>query len=353
MNEVAPYTSGDAEVVSVVYDGGLAASGLLQFYDYGRATYAFARLVATIEHFRRTGKVAQRINSKNYVNIIIKAPEKGSFPLDILIPIFEELVKEAPKFAHVPVGIFLKYIMHSVTRLLPKEEKKILELASIELEREKQRTLQSAEETKRFEVLERMVESGNVNNRLSIEMLRQAQTLSDARAAELIGGSKEIKRILEKLEEYELREKEFTPYKSQLESIGHNKLAKLTRKVRPQINEIGLPLRSSAEVVQFSLGKDREKFATYNKDSIKDINSRLLDSSSSAAELRIFAYDRDSGIGKCDVLDEEIYRISCGAPIELRSELRPKILKAIDRDAVRAEVRYFRNLDISATKMDR
>lgn len=121
--------------------------------------------------------------------------------------------------------------------------------------------------------------------------------------------------------------------------------------MRPQINEIGLPLRGSAEIVQFSIGERREKFATYNKESIKDINSRLLDASATDAELRLFAYDRDSGIGKCDVISEGIYRVSCATPIELRGELRPKILKAIDRDAVKARVRYFRNKDGGVTSL--
>lgn len=114
------------------------------------------------------------------------------------------------------MGIFLKYIMHSVTRLLPKEEKKLLDLANIELEREKQRTLQTSEETKRFQELGKMIESGNVNTRLAMEMLRHAQAVSDARASDLIGNSVEFQEILKKLEEYEERKKEFAPYKSQL-----------------------------------------------------------------------------------------------------------------------------------------
>ena len=81
----------EAEKFSVVYDGGLASEGQLHFYEYGRAAYAVAGLVATVEHFRRTGHVASRISSRSYVDVIINAPERGSFPIDILIPLGEAL----------------------------------------------------------------------------------------------------------------------------------------------------------------------------------------------------------------------------------------------------------------------
>src|SRR5712691_7079848 len=86
----------EAEIISLVYDGGLAATGQLHFYEYGRAVYAFARLIATVEHFRRTGRVARKIGRQSYVNIIIRAPERGSFPVDIIIPIAMEAVQHLP-----------------------------------------------------------------------------------------------------------------------------------------------------------------------------------------------------------------------------------------------------------------
>lgn len=347
-----PIDTSEAEVVSIVYDGGLAESGQLQFYEFSRASYAFARFVSTIEYFRRTGQVATRISRKHSTHLIIKAPEKGSFPLDILIPIAIDIAKEAPKYAQVPIKIILKYIMHSVTsRLSPKQEKETLALGKIFLELEKERTNQSAEETKRIEAVERMVISGNVSNQAALDVVKRLINEPNTRISEAQSNSKSMSEIARRLEEHSEREVEFQPYKHQLESIGQDKLVKLTRKVRPQIAEIGLPLRNSADIIRFSTGTERKTFATYDQKDISEINSRTLDEKAARTELRVFAYDKDSGIGKCDVLEENLLRASFLIPVQTRSHLKKKILRAMDRDSTLALVRYFRNKDGKITSI--
>lgn len=174
MSEGDDSSRDEAESISVVYDGGLAATGQLQFYEFSRASYAFARMISTIEHFRRTGKVAERISAKNHVNLIIKAPERGSFPLDILIPIFTEIAKEAPKYAHVPIGVLFKYVTHTMKGYLtPKQEKDTLAVAKTFLRLEREKTEQSKQETARIEAIERMVTSGNVTTQAAISVLEK------------------------------------------------------------------------------------------------------------------------------------------------------------------------------------
>ena len=72
------------EEIALRFDGGEAANGRLHFYEYTRSQYATARFITTIEHFRRTGEIAQRITSKSYVEIFVETPKDGSF-LEILL----------------------------------------------------------------------------------------------------------------------------------------------------------------------------------------------------------------------------------------------------------------------------
>jgi hypothetical protein len=104
---------GEYESLSVVYDGALASQGELHFYEYSRAAYGIARLVATIEHFRRTGSVAYKITQGSYVNILIRASEHGSFPIDVIIPAIVEGGRLVSEY-NIPVGTFLEYIIHTV-----------------------------------------------------------------------------------------------------------------------------------------------------------------------------------------------------------------------------------------------
>ncbi|WP_430910588.1 hypothetical protein [Methylobacterium sp. sgz302541] len=317
----------DAEIISIIYDGGLATSGQLKFYEFSRASYGFARMITTIEHFRRTGNVAQRISRKNYVDVIIKAPERGSFPIDILIPIAHQIAQEAPKFAHIPIKIFIKYIMDSVKGLLTKkQENEILELTKIFLKNEKERTEQSRLETDRVQAIRDMNRDSNVTAQAAIDVIDSLLKNSDARIGYTDSSAKSMNSIRNSLSERIEREKEFQPYKNDLSRVGSQKMAKLTRKVRPQIAEIGLPLRNSAETVKFSAESDRKTFATFDKDSIADVNSRTIDDKSTVCEVRFISYDKDLGSGKLDIADEDIRRLSYSLPYELKYTLQKKSL---------------------------
>ncbi|MDR3570592.1 MAG: hypothetical protein P4L81_00105, partial [Candidatus Pacebacteria bacterium] len=195
------------ETFSIVFDGGLAERGELHFYEYGRAAYAAARLVNTIEHFRRTGRVPKRISNRNYVDLKIKAPEKGSFPLDILIPLAIEAHKIIVEY-DIPVTEFVKYIIHLIKRIIPEREDKIIALAKIDLDRERERTAQSAEETKRIQAIRDMVHSSNINTNAAIDVLQRTITAVDTRIPQ-IADQREIKEILSELLEAKAREESF------------------------------------------------------------------------------------------------------------------------------------------------
>lgn len=192
--------------MSLVYDGGLAGTGQLQFYEFSRASYAFARMIATIEHFRRTGQIAQRINRNSYVNLIIKAPKKGSFPLDILIPIFAEIAKEAPNYAKVPIGVLLKYVAHSVTSYLsPKQEKEVLAASAAFVRMAEETTKQSVQETARIEAIERMVATQNVTTQAALDVIKAFTVNPNQHLARIDSTVESLAQIAQRLSEHQSR----------------------------------------------------------------------------------------------------------------------------------------------------
>lgn len=323
----------EAESISVIYDGGLASTGQLHFYEYGRAAYAFARVVATIENFRRRGTVAKRISSDSYVNIFIQAPEKGSFPLDILVPFVAVAASEIYK---IPVKIFVEYIIHQIRRILPKDEDKMFQLSKIWLETEQKR---SSDETERMREVRKIVEDGNITTRAMIGVLEDA--LKRGFHEETGISRDDTARLINELNESEARENRLAPYQHQLSNIDQDDLARLTSRVRPQLAEAGLPLRVSAKSMTLTAGTGRVPIASFDSDSISDIKVRKLDDKSSVVTLRLTAYDRDMGAGKCDVLDKNLRRMHFTVPINVRTEIRPKILDGMNKDAVTASVRFF------------
>lgn len=339
------------EQISVVYDGSLASTGQLDFYEYSRAAYGLARLVTTIEHFRRTGRVAQRVSFKTDAGLIIRAPQRGSFPVDILIPVAHDIANQVLQHPHIPIGIFVKYIVHLVKRILPKDEDRIIKLAELELRRDQQNTARSVEETKRLREVRKIVDTHNVTVNTAITLLERLSAKQDSIGTAIFGSRAEVERVRLELREANEREEGLEPYKKQLEAIDETSLVSLTRKVRPQLQEVGLPLRKSADRVVFSGGRGQKRFASFDREAITDVNSRALDQRTTVVELRMSAYDRDTGHGRCDLIKYNMKRVSFSVPVNLRSRLRKKVLDSIDQDAVMAKVRFFRNKDNQITSI--
>ncbi len=70
--------------LSFEFGGDLADDGKLNFYEASRFLYGASRFVYTLEHFRNTGDVLQRINRRVDADFNIRAPQLGSWILDVL-----------------------------------------------------------------------------------------------------------------------------------------------------------------------------------------------------------------------------------------------------------------------------
>lgn len=328
------------ERLGLLYDGGLAKGGALDFYEFGRASYAFARFVSTIEWFRRTNVVPKRITKAQEINVIIKASERGSFPIDIIVPAALTVATELSK---VPLDILVQYIVSQIQRILPGEEDALLAAAKVQLDLEKEKTKQTKEETKRIEAIAEMVKDQNVSHRVALKILEKAMVDRSKALAAL--DDFDSQGIREKLQLMGQREDAFATHRGQLESIPSDKLIRLASKVRPQMADMGIPLRKkgSASVMAMTSGEKRKVIAKFDADEIKDINSRDLDEEVMIVEASFRAYDRDTGIGKFDLPQVDLKRVTFSVPPGDRTVLRPKVLDAINKDAVNAEVRFFKN----------
>lgn len=168
--------------IEIMYDGGLAGTGQLHFYEYSRACYGFARLLATAEHFRRTGNVAQKIGKQSYIDLTIVAPERGSFVTEVIVP---AIVDAAPKLVGVPIKALISYIFQLISPRSKKTDETVIELAKIRLAEEKERTAQSREETKRAKAFKEIVENQQATTRDALELVNYALKSSNMAVARL------------------------------------------------------------------------------------------------------------------------------------------------------------------------
>ena len=74
-----PPLTGSDIIIGFRFTGGLAKNGEMNFYEAGRYRYAAARLLYTVEHFRQSGKVLERLTTAVNADFRVSAPQSGSF----------------------------------------------------------------------------------------------------------------------------------------------------------------------------------------------------------------------------------------------------------------------------------
>lgn len=236
------------ETVKLNFNGGIATHGRIHLYEYSRSQYALSRFITTIEHYRRYGEIADRITRDRTIDMIVSAPERGSFDLSVLVPIATAVV---PELAGTSFKALFSYVW---TKLLPPNESKAelaVKLAQIELDRSKELTVQSLsrdhEETERLRVFQSIVERQSATTEQFITLLQRAIDSPTQKHLNLGYGLTDLARE-EELAKADLeREQNVEENFQRLSRIDSTDIAKLTNKLRPMVSEIALPLRRSAE----------------------------------------------------------------------------------------------------------
>lgn len=326
------------EVIRIKFDGGLAHSGQLHFYEWSRSQYALARFVATVEHFRRTGKITDRITLQSNIDIIVKSPERGSFVEDILVPAIQEGLATA---ISAPLSAVISYVWQLMSPRTEKTETTIRELANIRAAEEsnpavaleQERTKQEQIRLEQLKVWKEIGEGERANTKAALDLVRWAIGTSHAAVARLGLSQAELQDIEQELTAEEQRQEEFAQHEQALSGIEESKINRLTSRLRPMVPEIGLPLRRSADRLSIGRGKDGTTYAQLNPEVIASIENKVSEDVVVEITGRVKSFDRDSGVGK--VTSPTLPRVlNFVVPPGDRSRLIEKILSSMLREKV-------------------
>jgi hypothetical protein len=163
------------ETVKLTFNGGLASGGHIHLYEYSRSQYGFSRFITTVEQFRRTGGVIDRVTSGRTIDMIVSAPERGSFELSVVVPVLKAT-------ADALAGTSFKALFsYAWAKLLPAGDKKgqlAIDLAKIELERERERAKllgsRDQSETDRLRLLSQIIKRQDATTTQLITLLSKA-----------------------------------------------------------------------------------------------------------------------------------------------------------------------------------
>ncbi|MGM4930341.1 hypothetical protein [Tardiphaga sp. 619_E2_N8_5] len=323
------------ELIRVRFDGGLANTGQLHFYEYSRSQYAMARFIATVEHFRRTNRVVSKITLESNVEAVVRSPQRGSFIEDIIVSGVKQGMAAA---ISLPLSALISYVWQMLLPRTEKADEIVKELAKIrtaesnQLSLEKERTKQRRIDLDELRLWKEIGDGERANTKDALDLLRWSLQSSNT-AVPRIASRKELEQAASEISAEQEREREFEAHDPALQQIDESTMNKLTSRLRPMIQEIGLPLRRSADRMSIGGGSEASVYAELNPQVIAAIQDKKSESEVSLITGRIKSYDRDGGVGKIESV--ELPRVlNFVVPRRDRDRLRDQILEAMKRDNV-------------------
>jgi hypothetical protein len=302
--------------IAFSFDGGLAARGQLNFYESGRYRYAASRILYTLEHFRQTGEVLERLNKRVSADFRVSAAEAGSF----LDPIFLYAAPIAADpnvrwlLANIPFDKVFAWALDKVipTRtnneqllaIVTKQLDVIGQIANVNIAREA--TAQERERTAQLQAVEATRQLGELKQLLAYrdqplqEDLTTAGKLSsilasapnvrlddDEDSADFI--SNELAAEIERA-----RLCEGVPF----DDLDQDLETKLTDRLRKIMPDLGVPLKRSAVRLNIGLDESAVPVASLNDARIKQITAVSRDDQAVTMTGAIVRLDKDFGFGR-------------------------------------------------------
>jgi hypothetical protein len=308
------------EKITIRFEGKLASSGQLHFYEYGRYQYATARFLSTIEHFRRTGTVAKRITGDAKIQIFVQPAVEGSFIEDIVIPAMKEVSATA---ISTPLTTLITYVWHLMLPRSDETESDLIKIARIRLAEEKERTAQ----TQAFAAI---VEGQTATTQQALNLVHWAQNAPSTRLGDEGLYSGRLAGMQQELSENQNREEHLSKYQKQLENIDPNARRLLLSRAASIVPDMAVPMRKSADSVTFSSTSSKLPLLRLDSSTADLISTKRIDSELVQFAGRVRAYDVDIGVGK--FISNSFDRpLNFSVPVELRNEWRDTILEAMKR----------------------
>jgi hypothetical protein len=315
------------------FDGGLASTGRLHYYEYTRSQYATARFLTTIEHFRRTGEVAQKVSSRTYVDILVEAPERGSFVESLQVAVAEGVATAVS----AQLQSLISLVWDTLVPRRKKTDSDIVELARIRLAEEQARGQANAAQ---MDALKQIILDQNATTRQALDLVRASIGSSNLALGRADLTQRRLGEMQSELTDEQSRTEAISKDRTALERIPGEKLARLTSRLRPMIPEMAKPLSKSADSIGIEASDGEHRLVVLTRENVQEIAEKDLEETPTEIVVRVKSYDRDRGVGK--VSSETFDRqLNFSVAPSNQDRLLFKILDAMTRDQVTFLCRRF------------
>lgn len=274
--------------VALTYDGRIASGGRMLLYEYGRSQYAFSRILTTVERYRRSREIIERVSPSKRVDLVVSTPKQGSFQLDIDV--------DTPPRDNTPSFDALFALV--LDRLIPPGEEfldLVKSLAKIRLaEIRSEEITGNAPSASQVRQIELAASGETYDVATAYALVRWARRSPNRAIARADWTQDELDRA-EKLLASDMKRKQLVDHHKGM--IDGADIDKLAGRVRPIFKELAVPLGKSADVI--NIGGEGDKAALYRFDHrrLRVINERMLDEEEVELVVKIKNFDVESSTG--------------------------------------------------------
>lgn len=305
-----------SEELTFHFDGGIAASNKMNFYEAARFQYDAARLLVKLDQFRQSGGFVKKITNSNNRQILLKPHSPGSFEISLVT---SEKSDDGTGFIDVPLSTLLAYVGE---RVIGKTADGMI----------------AAILNGHSELVDRFgsVEEGSPIDDLILDILNTPSLRQKL--------SKETLEILERRFAEIARDQAIANEIDNVAKIDSHREQKLISMAAPLLSGMATAFRRSAKTMKVvaKRGVTEQNIIYLNKDLAHEIGSSKIDKEITPILGNIIQYNKETGWGKVR-LDIISNPLSFSVPSDLKSELQSKLVLAMREDSTYLQIKFVRD----------
>jgi len=299
------------------FEGALAESHQMDFYEAARFQYAAARLMVKLAQFRTTGSFVKKITNKTNYGVVLESQKDGSYNINVSSP---EPEPDAQKFADLSMADMLSYISE---RIVEKgDESKLMDAVRSGSKFDSQEVGYVDTFSEADAVVNELADRGALD-----ELNTVARDAVERRIAEI-----------DRHDRLELRRVEIA-------KIDGPREQKLISMSAPLVSEMAIALRRSASTLRIvAPDNERRQSVLYlNREMAQEMEAAIVDKEITPILCDIVQYNKESGWGRIRLQNFVNPVVSFSIPSDLKGSLQKMLFDQMQKNKVFVQAYFVRD----------
>lgn len=306
------------ETLTFHFEGALASSHRMNFYESARFQYAAARLMVKLAQFREHGKFVKKITNASNFDIELVSQSDGSFNINVEDP--GQGASDA-SFMKISLSDLLAYVSERIVEKVDEDA-----LANAAIANRGRQTVQEMADEDPAVALGRLVEASLDNRALTANLPEGVRDFVKRRVAELH------------------RERRLDISQGAISRIDFARSQQLVGMSAPLISEMATALRRSADTLEITSSVQGQTPSVFflDRKMANEIEVAVVDKDITPILGDITQFNKDNGWGKLKI-ENGLKTLNFSIPYDLLPAMRQRLIDHMKRDLVFLQAYFVRD----------